>query len=71
MNASIVVLTFNNLERCTKKCIKTILEFTDLNNNELIIVDNNSSDSTVHWLDEIQKKNSDKNKRITIRRTIE
>ncbi len=61
MNASIVVLTFNNLERCTKKCIKTILEFTDLNNNELIIVDNNSSDSTVHWLDEIQKKNSDKN----------
>lgn len=61
MNASIVVLTYNNLEKCTKKCIETILNSTDLYNNELIIVDNNSQDSTVFWLDELLQANSDKN----------
>lgn len=61
MKASIVVLTYNNLERCTKKCIKTILEHTDLYINELIVVDNNSQDSTLHWLDEIKQQNLGKN----------
>lgn len=46
---SIVILTYNQLEY-TKICIESIRKFTNKDNYEIIIVDNNSTDGTVEWL---------------------
>jgi hypothetical protein len=45
---SIVILTHNQLE-CTKKCIESILKYTD-DAFELILVDNASTDGTIEYL---------------------
>lgn len=48
---SIIILTYNNLEY-TKMCIQSIRDFVDMENNEIIVVDNNSQDGTQEWLKE-------------------
>jgi GT2 family glycosyltransferase/glycosyltransferase involved in cell wall biosynthesis len=49
MKTSIIILTYNNLSY-TKKCLKSIRDYTDKNIYELIVIDNNSQDGTVEWL---------------------
>lgn len=49
MGTSIIILTYNKLEY-TKKCISSIREYTNKENYEIIVVDNNSSDNTREWL---------------------
>ncbi|MEJ8552663.1 glycosyltransferase [Tepidibacter sp. Z1-5] len=49
MKTSIIILTYNKLDY-TKKCIESIRKYTNKNDYELIIVDNNSTDETVGWL---------------------
>ncbi|MGL5314590.1 MAG: glycosyltransferase family 2 protein, partial [Peptostreptococcaceae bacterium] len=46
---SIVILTYNQLEY-TRLCIESIRKFTPKGRYELIIIDNNSTDETVSWL---------------------
>ena len=53
---SIIVLTYNNLD-LNKACIQSILINTAYPNYELIIVDNQSTDGTREYLEEIQKRN--------------
>ena len=52
---SIVVLTYNNLE-LNQYCIDSILNKTAYPNFELIILDNCSTDGTVEYLKELDKK---------------
>ena len=52
---SIVVLTYNNLE-LNKYCIDSILNKTAYPNYELLILDNCSTDGTVEYLKELDKK---------------
>lgn len=49
MSTSIIILTFNKIEY-TKRCIESIRKYTDDEEYELIIVDNNSTDETIEWL---------------------
>lgn len=49
MITSIVILAHNKL-KYTILCIESIREYTDKNNYEIIVVDNNSTDGTVDWL---------------------
>jgi len=53
---SVIVLTYNNLEY-NKKCIHSILTQTAYPNYELIIVDNQSTDGTREYLQELEKEN--------------
>jgi GT2 family glycosyltransferase/ubiquinone/menaquinone biosynthesis C-methylase UbiE len=46
---SIIILTLNNL-KYTKECIESIRKYNTLNNYELIVIDNNSTDDTPMWL---------------------
>ena len=55
MRASIIVLTYNQLEEGTKPCIESIYNCTDPNDFELIIVDNASSDGTQDYLRSIKE----------------
>lgn len=48
-NTSIVMLTYNNLDY-TKTCINSIRNFNSIESYEIIVVDNNSTDGTVEWL---------------------
>ena len=48
---SVVMLTHNNIEY-TKLCIQSLRLYDVLDNYEIIIVDNNSTDGTVEWLKE-------------------
>ena len=50
MRASIIVLTFNQLEDGTRPCIDSIYRCTDPMDFELILVDNASSDGTPDYL---------------------
>lgn len=50
--ASIVVVTYNNLA-LTKLCVESIFRNTTYPNYELILVDNNSSDGTQAYLQEL------------------
>lgn len=50
---SIVILTYNNLEY-TKKCIESIRKNNILDNYEIIIVDNASTDGTREWIKRTQ-----------------
>lgn len=56
MNASIIVLAYNQLEETTAPCLESILEHTDLGQNELIVVDNASSDGTAAYLTEFKSR---------------
>lgn len=49
MKTSIVILTYNQLS-VTKQCIESIFKNTNINDIELIIVDNGSTDGTVEYL---------------------
>ena len=51
---SIVVLTYNQLEDCTKSCIESIYRYTDIKDFELIVVDNDSQDGTPEYLKSIE-----------------
>ncbi len=53
---SIVVLTYNQLKDCTEPCINSIYKYTDSNDFELIIVDNDSKDGTQEYLKDIETK---------------
>ena len=57
MRASIVILTYNNLQSCTIPCLDSVLEHTDLSRDEIIVVDNASTDGTQEWLNSLQIKN--------------
>lgn len=46
---SIIILTFNKLDY-NKLCIESIRQYTEQDSYELIVVDNNSTDGTVEWL---------------------
>ena len=50
-SASIVIPIYNQL-KYTKECLESIEKFT-MQNYELIFVDNNSTDGTTEWLEEI------------------
>lgn len=56
MDASIIVLAYNHLEETTAPCLDSILEHTDLTRNELIVVDNASSDGTAEYLREFKRR---------------
>ena len=49
MGTSIIILTYNHLEK-TKKCIESIKTYTKNEVYEIIVVDNNSNDDTINWL---------------------
>ncbi|VEN73000.1 Putative teichuronic acid biosynthesis glycosyltransferase TuaH (fragment) [Candidatus Desulfarcum epimagneticum] len=51
---SIIVLTFNQLEKATKFCIESVIKNTDLRKNELIVVDNASTDNTPGFLRKLE-----------------
>ena len=53
---SVIVLTYNN-EEMNRRCINSILEKTAYGNYELIVVDNNSQDTTIDYLKELQAEN--------------
>ncbi len=53
---SIVVLTYNQLEDCTKACLESIYKYTNIKDFELIVVDNNSQDGTGEYLKSIEHK---------------
>ena len=55
---SIVVLTYNQLDTCTKACIESIYKFSEPDEFELIVVDNDSSDGTKEYLRNIETKHS-------------
>lgn len=59
MDASIIVLAYNQLEETTAPCLESILEHTDLSRNELIVVDNASSDGTAEYLRAFQLRHPD------------
>lgn len=56
MKASLIILTYNELEEGTKPCIESIYKYTDKEDFELIIVDNNSTDGTQEYLRELEAK---------------
>ena len=47
--ASVIVVTFNNLE-LTKLCLESIVRNTEYPNYEIIVIDNNSEDGTAAYL---------------------
>lgn len=54
MKASVIILTYNQLEDGTKPCIESIYKHTNPRDFELIIVDNASQDGTVQYIKSIQ-----------------
>ena len=56
ITASIVVLTYNQLENCTIPCVDSILRNTPASSYELIVVDNASTDGTPRYLQAISSK---------------
>ena len=49
MGTSIIILTYNNLEK-TKLCLESIRKYTKEEVYEIIVVDNHSTDGTKEWL---------------------
>lgn len=54
---SVVVLTFNNLD-LTKSCLQSLIQWSDYDNLEIIVVDNASTDGSQDYLQEFQSKHS-------------
>jgi len=52
---SIIIVTYNNI-KYTKECISSIYKYSRYPRFELIVVDNNSSDGSVEFLDELTVK---------------
>ncbi len=52
---SVVVVTYNNLP-LSKACYQSLKKFTRYPNLEIIFVDNNSTDGTPAWLEEIRQQ---------------
>jgi len=57
---SIIILCYNKLEEATRPCIESILQKKNNYSFELVIVDNNSQDSTATYLSELKKSNPDR-----------
>ncbi|MBP3820245.1 glycosyltransferase family 2 protein [bacterium] len=55
---AIITLTYNKLEQATKPFLNSLYEFTPEKDFDLVIVDNNSTDDTVKYIKEFQKKYS-------------
>lgn len=55
MRASIVVLTYNQLEDGTRPCVESIFRHTRKEDFELILVDNASADGTPDYLRQVEK----------------
>ena len=55
--AAIITLTYNKLELATKPFLESLYKFTQEEEFDLIIVDNNSTDGTVEYLKEFVKIN--------------
>lgn len=53
---TMITLTYNHLEKATKPFIDTLYKFTNIEDFDLIIVDNNSTDGTVEYLKELESK---------------
>ncbi|NGP75928.1 glycosyltransferase family 2 protein [Balneolaceae bacterium YR4-1] len=49
MKFSLVIITWNQIEKL-KKCLISLEEKVDFTNGELIIIDNNSTDDTLKWV---------------------
>jgi len=67
MKASIIALAYNQLEQGTKPCIESIYKYTNEDDFELIIVDNNSSDNTAQYLESLKKEKN--NVKIVLNKT--
>lgn len=52
---SIIIVTFNQLSY-TKRCIESIIKYSNYGNMEIIVVDNNSSDGTKEYLTSLGSK---------------
>jgi glycosyltransferase involved in cell wall biosynthesis len=55
MKASIIILTYNQLNETTKPCIASIHKNTNIDDFELVVVDNCSSDDIVSYSKELEK----------------
>lgn len=53
---SVLVLAYNNLEKYTKTCVESILEFSKDIDYELVLVDNGSSDGTFEYFQSLSYK---------------
>lgn len=51
---SIVIPTYNKLERALKPCVESVLKYSNLDEIEIIIVSNGCKDGTHRWLNEMR-----------------
>jgi GT2 family glycosyltransferase len=58
IRASIIILCHNAFEEATRPCIESVITNTNIDNNELILVDNASTDDTAVYLESLANKNS-------------
>jgi Predicted glycosyltransferases len=56
--ASIIIVTYNGLKTATIPCLESIFLDPDVINFEVIVVDNNSTDGTQHFLGELASRES-------------
>lgn len=64
---SVCVLAYNNLEKYTKRCVESVLQYTKDIDHELILVDNGSEDGTFEYFKTI---NHSKKKIVRITKNI-
>ena len=55
---SIIIVTFNGLHDSTIPCLESIFSSTGIEDYEIVVVDNNSSDGTPAYLEELAKRES-------------
>jgi GT2 family glycosyltransferase len=58
MKASLIILTYNELQEGTILCVESIYKYTNIDDFELIIVDNCSKDDTPRYLQKLKEKYS-------------
>lgn len=56
MQFSIIIPTYNHCEDLLKPCINSILEYTDLEEVEIIVVANGCTDKTADYIHELQRR---------------
>lgn len=54
---SIIIPTFNHLEDCLKPCIQSVIQYTDLTKNEIVVVCNGCTDGTEEWVKSLNQPN--------------